>query len=94
MAQITVPDDTFNWLSERAASLKITVEQFVAPLLRRAGSENSNGQTAHVPADPPYDEWKTGFDAWMADVQARAHRYSPGFVLDDSRESIYEGCGE
>jgi predicted DNA-binding antitoxin AbrB/MazE fold protein len=40
-----------------------------------------------------FAEWKKGFDAWMADVQARAHRYPPGFVMDDSREKIYEGCG-
>ncbi len=42
----------------------------------------------------PFDDWKKYFDAWMADVQARANRYPPGFVMDDSRESMYEGCGQ
>jgi hypothetical protein len=94
MAQITVSEDTFNQLVKRAGALKITVEQFVAPILHNAGREGVNGQTAQALADLPYDEWKKGFDAWMADVRARAHRYPPGFTLDDSRDSIYEGCGE
>jgi hypothetical protein len=28
-------------------------------------------------------------DAWMKEVEARADRYPPGFVLDDSYEAIY-----
>ena len=31
---------------------------------------------------------------WMAQVQERANRYPAGFVVDDSRESTYEGRGE
>ena len=49
--------------------------------------------TDHIPGLRRYARALTG-DAWMADVQKRAHRYPPGFVLDDSRESIYEGRGE
>jgi|ERR1043165_16390 hypothetical protein len=41
-----------------------------------------------------FDDWKKKFDAWMDEVEARAHRYPPGFVMNDSRESMYEGCGE
>jgi antitoxin (DNA-binding transcriptional repressor) of toxin-antitoxin stability system len=40
------------------------------------------------------DEWQQEFDAWQRDVQARAHRYPPGYVADDSREGIYRDCGE
>jgi hypothetical protein len=45
---------------------------------------------------PPFsdEEWKREFDAWMAEVRTRAGRYPAGFVVDDSRESIYEGRGE
>jgi antitoxin (DNA-binding transcriptional repressor) of toxin-antitoxin stability system len=35
------------------------------------------------------DQWQKGFDAWMKEVEARADRYPPGFVLDDSYEAIY-----
>ena len=49
-----------------------------------------------VPPSPPVpketltdDEWQKGFDTWMKEVEARADRYPPGFVLDDSREAIY-----
>jgi hypothetical protein len=94
MAQITVPEDMFSRLAERAAALKLTVDQLVAPLLHQAEREGVDGQAAQAPADLPYDEWKKGFDAWMAGVQSRADRYPLGFVVDDSRESIYEGCGE
>jgi hypothetical protein len=40
---------------------------------------------------PPFssNEWKRVFDSWMGEVQARASRYPLGFVIDDSRESIY-----
>ncbi len=40
------------------------------------------------------DAWLTAFNNWMAEVEARAPLYPPGFVLDASREAMYEGCGE
>jgi hypothetical protein len=36
-----------------------------------------------------YEEWQKRFDAWMKEAQARAGRYPPGFVVEDSRETIY-----
>ncbi len=63
-------------------------------LLHYGGSVNGDGRAVQALDDLSYDEWKKAFDAWMADVEARTHRYPPGFILDDSRESIYEGCGE
>ena len=36
-----------------------------------------------------YEEWQKRFDAWMKETQARAGRYPPAFVVDDSRETIY-----
>ncbi len=35
------------------------------------------------------EEWQREFDAWMTRVEARAYRYPPGFVVDDSYEAIY-----
>jgi hypothetical protein len=52
-------------------------------------------QSASTP--PPglwRDAWQAQFDSWMQEVAARAGQYPPGFVVDDSRETIYEGRGE
>lgn len=90
MPAVTVADDVFQRLAKRAATLNVTVEQLIAPLLDVAAKD-----TGGPPLSPPaFDDWKRTFDTWMADVQKRAHRYPPGFVLDDSRESIYRECGE
>ncbi len=35
------------------------------------------------------EAWQRHFDAWMKRVEARADRYPPGFMLDDSYEAIY-----
>ncbi len=49
---------------------------------------------AQQPTTLSPDEWHRLFDAYMRQVAARAGRYPKGFVVDDSRESIYEGRGE
>ena len=46
-----------------------------------------------LPATSP-DEWQRLFDAYLREVAARATCYPQGFVLDDSREAIYESRGE
>src|ERR1017187_1308936 len=91
MPSVIVSDDVFQRLVQQAAMRNVTVEQLIAPLLELAAKNNGAQPPASAPA---FDEWKKRFDAWMARVQTRASRYPPGFVLDDSRESIYEGCGE
>ncbi len=48
----------------------------------------------HPSAPPSADDWQQLFNAYLRDVAARAGRYSEGFVVDDSRETIYEGRGE
>ena len=88
MPSVTIPDEVFHRLASRAAMLNMTVEQLIAPLLDFAAESTAQ------PSTPSFDDWKKRFDGWMADVRARAHRYPPEFVLDDSRESIYQGCGE
>jgi hypothetical protein len=35
------------------------------------------------------DAWRAELDAWNRDAESRAGRYPQGFVLDDSRETIY-----
>jgi len=50
----------------------------------------------HAVTQPPPspEEWQRRFNAYLQEVAARAGRYPEGFVLDDSREGIYEGRGE
>ena len=93
MPSVIIPGEMFNQLAKRAAALNMTVAQLITPLLDFAAANGSNWPTL-APTESPFDEWKENFDHWMADVQARAHRYPPGFFMNDSRESIYEGCGE
>ncbi len=47
--------------------------------------------TSPSPVRPvQYDaDWQRELDEWCRDAQSRANRYPPGFVLDDSRETIY-----
>ncbi len=35
------------------------------------------------------EAWQRELDEWCRRAQLRANRYPPGFVLDDSRETIY-----
>ncbi len=90
MPALTIDEETFARLAKRAATLNMTVEQFIAPLLALA----AEGSVSPTPKPVNIDTWKKNFDAWMAEVQSRADRYPPGFVMDDSRECIYKECGE
>ena len=95
MATITVPDSTFERLSRRAEALGTTVEALALPALEWATlAPGESPAQSDIPPPLPYDEWKKRFDELTAHVQGRAHLYPPGFRVDDSRESIYEGCGE
>jgi hypothetical protein len=94
MPYLTIPDEMFQRLAKRAAALNVTVEQLVTPLLDLAVASDSNGLATPAPTETGFDDWRKKFDAWMADVQARASRYPSEFVMDVSRESIYERCGE
>jgi hypothetical protein len=52
-------------------------------------------QQATTPPSPAgRQDWTVQFDAWMREVALRANRYPPGFVVDDRRDTIYEGCGK
>jgi hypothetical protein len=95
VAQLTIPDDTYERRARRAAALNVTVEQLVTPGLERvAGAEAVSGQPPAPPGDLPDDEWKARFNELLATIRGRADRYPPGFQADVSRENIYDGCGE
>lgn len=87
MPQLTVPEETFRKLAAKAAALDISVDELVRPALTRlAGADTS----APEPSPPlTGDAWQAELDAWKRDAEGRAGRYPPGFVLDDSRETLY-----
>jgi hypothetical protein len=51
-------------------------------------------QAAPRTPSPSSEEWQRRFDDYMREVAARAGHYPEGFVVDDSRETIYQGRGE
>jgi len=87
MPHLTVTEDTFRRLAARAAALNISVDDLVQPALDRLA------ETGTSPPEPPLpltgDAWHAELNAWKRDAESRAGRYPPGFVLDDSRETIY-----
>ena len=84
MPTINVPESTYARLKVWAAVHNQTVEEVVTPVLDQL-----------VPEGPAADgDWLKAFDELTELIQSRADRYPPGFRVDDSRESIYEGCGE
>ena len=87
MPHVTVPENTFRRLSERAAVLNISVDDLVKPALDRLAETGSALSESSEPLTG--DAWQAELDAWKRDAASRAGRYPPGFVLDDSRETMY-----
>jgi hypothetical protein len=88
MPHLNIPDDTFRRLATRAAALNISVDELVQPALERLADET--GAPRSEPTLPlTGDAWLAEMAAWRRAAEARADRYPPGFVVDDSRETIY-----
>ena len=85
MPYLTVPEKTFRRLAARAAALNISVDDLVKPAL------DWLAETVTPEPSPPLtgDAWLAELEAWKRDAESRAGRYPPGFVLDDSRETLY-----
>ena len=86
---ISLPPETEARLRDRAAATGKDVSTLVREAVEEkfsAGNGNSAGMS--------YERWSAEFTAWMKDVAKRATMYPPGYVADDSRDSIYEGRGE
>ncbi len=79
MPTISIPDDTYKRLADRAAAIGATVEQFVVPLLDQA-----------VPSEPDQRERQRAFEDLTNLIRSYAAQYPPEHVLDTSREAIYE----
>ncbi len=87
MPHVTVPEDTFRSLAARAAALNISVADLVKPVLDRLAE--TSDCISDLPLPLTGDAWQAELIAWKRDAESRAGRYPPGFVLDDSRETIY-----
>ena len=90
MPTITVPDDVYERLAVRAAAAGTTVEAIALPILERVAEEPPLS-----PSELPFIDWRKNMEAMDAVIHTIIDgRLPPDFVLDDSRETIYEGCGE
>ena len=74
---------TFLRLSALAAAHGTSVDEFAGPWL------DSLFRVSPPPPSLTEEERRAAFEEWMRVVESRADRYPPGFVLDDSRESMY-----
>jgi hypothetical protein len=87
MPSVTIPEDLFRQLSVRAAALSISVDDLVQGALDRLVEAGTASPESLVTLTG--DAWRNELEAWKRDAESRAERYAPGFVLDDSRETLY-----
>jgi hypothetical protein len=87
MPHVTVPEDTFRRLVAKAAALNISVDELIQPALDRLAETGTSEIGPPLPLTG--DAWRAELNAWKQEAKSRAGRYAPGFVLDDSRETIY-----
>ncbi len=87
MPHLTVSEDTFRRLIARAAALKISVDDLVRPALDRLADTGTSTPESSLPLMG--EAWHAELKAWKRDAENRSGQYPPGFVLDDSRETIY-----
>ena len=87
MHHVTVSDDTFKRLSLRAAALNVSVDDFINSALDILSQTETPLMASSLPLTG--DDWRAEVEAWKQDAESRIGRYPPGFVLDDSRETIY-----
>ena len=69
-------------LQQAAALTNMTVEAYIQRLVEQSVGVIPKANTM------PLEEWQAAFRAWIA-----SHKPLPN-EADDSRESIYAGCGE
>lgn len=91
MPMLNIPDELYAKLASRAEQCHRSVEEFVLPILDNVKTEPQL-PAGFVPLSN--EEWLAEMEAWKRDALSRADRYPPGFVLDDSRETMYFGPRE
>ena len=91
MPLLNIPEELYTALAAQAEHCHVSVEEYVLPILDRAKTEPQL-PAGFVPLS--HEEWQAEMEAWKRDALSRADRYPPGFVLDDSRETMYFGPRE
>jgi hypothetical protein len=86
MTTVNVPlsEATKQELGRRAAAKGVPLEEFARTILEREVPVPAPPK----PVDKSAEEWVADWLAWTSSHVPRQHN------LDDSREPIYEGCGE
>jgi predicted transcriptional regulator len=87
---ISLPPEMEAKLRDRAAATGKDFSTLVREAVEEKLAVNGGGSTSQ---EKPYDLWLAEFSAWMQAVTDRGKVYPPGFVVDDSRESIYGDRG-
>jgi hypothetical protein len=82
MTTVTVPlsESARQQLGQRAAERGVPLEEFARTVLEREAAVPEPQQSA--------EQWIAEWRAWTSSRPRRE------LTMDDSRESIYEGCGE
>ncbi len=95
MTTIVIPDETYQRLAALATARNLTPDALATAALDQLAQQASTDRhAATTPVKLSDDEWKARFDALTQLIRSRSDRYPPGFQIDDSREAMYEGCGE
>ncbi len=85
---IQLPLETETALREKAKLQGATPEEFLTKLIQESMGSNDAKPAKQRGEQLTTEEWIAEWRAWVA-----SHKPVHHFV-DDSRESIYEGCGE
>jgi antitoxin component of RelBE/YafQ-DinJ toxin-antitoxin module len=87
MPNVIISDETFQRIAERAAALNVPVNALIESAVHYVAKYGS------LPSEPPSpltgDAWVAAMDEAEREARSRAGRYPAGFVVDDSRETIY-----
>ena len=89
MPNVAVSDDTYRELCELAAATNVSVEEFIGTALGWVANHRVALFPKPIPPPLTGEARRAVLDAWERDAEARSKNYPPGFVLDDSRETMY-----
>jgi uncharacterized protein (DUF1778 family) len=84
--RIELTPETEARLREQAAAAGKDLTTFARESLEETAAESVEPDTQHARLST--EQWVARWHAWTARFPALGH------IADDSRESIYEGCGE
>jgi hypothetical protein len=91
MATLNIQDSVYHRLAQRAAARHTSVEEYLKQLLEKLAEMPPAQEDA---PEHTASERGKAFQELLSMVRENAQRFPPGFIVDDSRESIYRGRGE